>query len=100
MLCSVVASQPRPNHNGLKSLKLFFRPDFQDEVRARWWRGHAESKQLPLCIHTTSIIHRVRLLERREMSALRNYGQARARNAEDNLLGERWRCSTAVFTPA
>jgi hypothetical protein len=46
------------------------------------------------------IIHRVRLLERREMSALRNYGEARARNAEDNLLGERWRGSIALFTPA
>jgi hypothetical protein len=45
------------------------------------------------------IIHRVRLLERREMSALRNYGEARARNA-GNLLGERWWGSTVLFTPA
>jgi hypothetical protein len=38
--------------------------------------------------------HRLRLLDRREASAFSN------RNAEGNLLGERWRGSTALFTPA
>jgi len=32
MLGSLVASQPRRNHNGLKSLTFFFRPDFQERI--------------------------------------------------------------------
>ena len=43
MLCSVVALQPRSNHNGLKSLNFFFEPGSQEiEVRRkafiRKWR--------------------------------------------------------------
>jgi len=32
-LCSIVASQPRSNHNGLKSLNFFFEPGSEEQSR-------------------------------------------------------------------